>query len=197
MRDPKAFLKMLQLELGSRPPGGPVVKVRLALEPVRPRTEQHGLFIPLSPEPEKLELTLARIRRLVGPDNAGTPEMLDTHRPDSSRMVALGQGPAECSRAPHPHGNAPLPASTVLPKCDCEPDVRYTPRVCRMGGAVLILRGTLATRRRMVEPDLWAHDEWDVALGDGGLFRLHRELSNRTAGFSKGATTDGRQMSAN
>jgi protein ImuB len=49
--------------------------------PVEPRTTQHGLFLPSSPEPEKLEITLARIRGLVGAANVGAPELLDTHRP--------------------------------------------------------------------------------------------------------------------
>src|SRR5207244_10591800 len=50
------------------------------------RVLQNGLFIPLAPEPEKLELTLARLAKLVGADNVGSPELLDTHRPDAFRM---------------------------------------------------------------------------------------------------------------
>jgi len=50
------------------------------------RVLQNGLFIPLAPEPEKLELMLARLARLVGPDNLGSPELLDTHRPDAFRV---------------------------------------------------------------------------------------------------------------
>ena len=41
------------------------------------------LYLPPSPEPEKLEITLARIRNLVGANNVGAPMVLDTHRPDS------------------------------------------------------------------------------------------------------------------
>ena len=34
---------------------------------------QGGLFLPASPDPEKLELTVARIANLVGETNIGSP----------------------------------------------------------------------------------------------------------------------------
>ena len=83
MLDPAAFLKMLQLELNGRPPVAAVLKAALVAEPVKPRRTQQGLFVSLSPEPEKLELTIARIRHLTGPDKVGTAELVNTHRPDS------------------------------------------------------------------------------------------------------------------
>ena len=58
--DPKVFLKLLQLDLNAHPPGAPIAKINLSVEPVRPRSTQSGLFLPPSPEPEKLELTLAQ-----------------------------------------------------------------------------------------------------------------------------------------
>ena len=42
------------------------MKIHLSAEPARPRSAQAGLFLPPSPEPEKLELTLARIAGIVG-----------------------------------------------------------------------------------------------------------------------------------
>src|SRR5580700_11149945 len=86
MLDVKAFLKMLQLDLSGRPPVAPVLKAHLKAEPVKPRRTQHGLFVPSSPEPEKLELTVARLRHLVGDGKVGTPEVRNTHRPDSFSM---------------------------------------------------------------------------------------------------------------
>jgi protein ImuB len=176
MRDAKAFLKMLQLELGSRPPSAPVLKVRLALEPTRPRTEQHGLFIPLSPEPEKLELTLARIRGLVGPDKAGTPEILDTHRPDSFRMVALGNGPLStpATRTHMAFRRFRPPQYAQVRLHDGRPAHVYNPSV---SGNVLTCAGPWRTAGEWWKPDPWSRDEWDVALGDSGVFRLYRDLA--------------------
>jgi len=80
MLDAKVFLKLFQLDLQAHPPGAPVVKMHLSAEPARPRVLQSGLFQPVFPEPEKLELTLARIAGIVGEGRAGSVELLDTHR---------------------------------------------------------------------------------------------------------------------
>jgi protein ImuB len=80
MLDAKVFLKLFQLDLQAHPPGAPVVKMHLSAEPARPRVLQSGLFHPVFPEPEKLELTLARIAGIVGEDRAGSVELLNTHR---------------------------------------------------------------------------------------------------------------------
>ena len=80
MLDAKVFLKLLQLDLQAHPPGAPIVKIYLSADPARPRALQSGLFQPVFPEPEKLELTLARIAGIVGEGRVGSVELLDTHR---------------------------------------------------------------------------------------------------------------------
>jgi len=80
MLDAKVFLKLLQLDLQAHPPGAPIVKIHLSADPAPPRALQNGLFQPLFPEPEKLELTLARIAGIVGEGRVGSVELLDTHR---------------------------------------------------------------------------------------------------------------------
>src|SRR5207249_11213519 len=85
MRDVKTLLKLLQLELSSHPPAAPIIAVSLHAEPAKPRPAQGGLYTPPAPQPEKLELTLARIAAIVGQDNVGSPELVDTHRPGSFR----------------------------------------------------------------------------------------------------------------
>jgi protein ImuB len=94
MNDAKLFLKLLHLQLGARPPGAPVTQLWVRAEPARPRPGQAGLFMPLSPEPEKLELTLARIHKLLSATpgsgeelRAGCAELVDTHRPGAFRMT--------------------------------------------------------------------------------------------------------------
>jgi protein ImuB len=80
MLDAKVFLKLLQLDLQAHPPGAPIVGIHLSADPARPRALQSGLFQPIFPEPEKLELTLARIAGIVGEGRVGSVELLDTHR---------------------------------------------------------------------------------------------------------------------
>ncbi len=92
--DSKAFLKLLQLDLAAHPPPAPVVHVWMEMHPVKPRFAQSGLFLPAAPEPVKLELTLKRIQAIVGENRVGSPELLDTHRPDAFRLgqTNLSQG---------------------------------------------------------------------------------------------------------
>ena len=86
MLDTKVFLKLLQLDLQAHPPGAPILKIHLAAEPARPRSTQSGLFLHIFPEPEKLELTLARIAGIVGQGRVGAAELLDTHREGAFQM---------------------------------------------------------------------------------------------------------------
>jgi len=86
MLDAKVFLKLLQLDLQAHPPGAPIVKINLSAQSARPRALQSGLFQPVFPEPEKLELTLARIAGIVGEGRVGSVELLDTHREGAFAM---------------------------------------------------------------------------------------------------------------
>jgi protein ImuB len=101
MLDAKVFLKLLQLDLQAHPPGAPIVKIHLAADPTRPRALQSGLFQPVFPEPEKLELTLARIASIVGEGRVGSVELLDAHREGAFAVRHFAPGelaPAEPQR---------------------------------------------------------------------------------------------------
>ena len=98
--DSRTFLKLLQLDLKAHPPGAPIIKIHLTAEPARPRAAQSGLFLPPTPEPEKLELTLARIAGIVGEDKVGSLELLDTHRPEGFCMQRFA--PERFSPQRHP-----------------------------------------------------------------------------------------------
>jgi len=91
-RNPRVITRLFMLALDAHPPGAAVTAVRLEATPSKPRTIQNGLFVPLSPEPEKLELTLARIAAVVGKDNVGSPELHDTHARDRFTMRIWGEG---------------------------------------------------------------------------------------------------------
>src|SRR5207237_1718463 len=86
IRNPKTLLRLLLLDIESKPPQSPISAVTISAEPAKPRMLQNGLFIPLTPEPEKLEVTLARLSKLVGAENVGSRELLDTHLPHAFRM---------------------------------------------------------------------------------------------------------------
>ena len=87
LRNSKTLLKLLRLQLQADPPSAPIQKIKMAADPAAPRVAQNGLFVPCAPDPEKLELTSARLAKLVGEGNLGSPELLDTHRPENFRMT--------------------------------------------------------------------------------------------------------------
>jgi protein ImuB len=102
-RDSKLLLNLLRIQLETDPPSAPILRVALKVAPASPRVAQGGLFVPLSPDPEKLEITLARIAGLVGQQNVGSPRLLDSYRPENFEMrpfaflppsVAPGLSPA-------------------------------------------------------------------------------------------------------
>jgi protein ImuB len=81
--DCKFLLKLLQLEIGSHPPEAAVASLTLIAEAGHQSKVQLGLFTPQTPEPSRLDVTLARLKALVGADRVGSPALLDTHRSGS------------------------------------------------------------------------------------------------------------------
>ena len=110
--DTKAFLKLLQLDLEANPPAAPIVHLWMGVNPVKPQAAQTGLFVPVAPEPVKLELTLARIQAFVGEGRVGTPELLDTHRPDAFR-INKGTG-ASCANRVLKNASVPFMALRIF-----------------------------------------------------------------------------------
>jgi protein ImuB len=86
MRNAKTLLKLLRLQLQGDPPGAPIQKIYMTAEAAAPRVAQNGLFVPCGPDPEKLEVTIARLAKLVGEGNLGYAELVDSHRPESFQM---------------------------------------------------------------------------------------------------------------
>jgi protein ImuB len=209
MRDHKVFLKLLLLDTETHPPPSAVVAVNISCEPVKPRLLQTGLFIPLAPEPEKLELTLARLGKLLGAENIGSPELLDTHRPDAFHMQRFvlkeakrkrGKGRTVISRqqiAGNPQSEIRDPKS-VLGFRVFRPPLRALVQAERgypteisawdktrsVHGTVVEVAGPWRTTGDWWRIDGWARDEWDVAVESGlqlqVLYRIYRELSSGT-----------------
>jgi protein ImuB len=174
MLDAKVFLKLLQLDLKAHPPGAPILKVHLTAIPVRPRTTQGGLFLPPTPEPEKLELTLARIAGMVGEDKVGSLELLDSYRPEAFRMQRFvpreRAGNTEKTDGAAP--DAPItalrmfrpPLRAAVRLRDGKPVYVVCPKRKEIQGEILWLAGPWRSSGDWWEQDGWARDEWDIAV---------------------------------
>lgn len=191
MLDPKLFLKLLQLDLQAHPPGAPIVKIHLAAEPARPRSAQGGLFLPPSPEPEKMELTLARIAGLVGESHVGSLELLDTHRADGFRMKRFVTAALKTA-----HSNAKsVEKSTIAALRMFRPPLRATVTLengdpvrvaCakkkEVQGNVLWKAGPWRSSGDWWEREAWARDEWDIALQNAEAISLCRLVHDLLGG---------------
>jgi protein ImuB len=182
--DTKAFLKLLQLDLTAHPPAAAVEHVWLGMNPEKPQAAQSGLFIPAAPEPVKLELTLARIKSIVGEDRVGTPEVLNTHRPDAFRVEKWKTLTDDGKRfRDGSSASAPLGVAVPLTFRGFRP-----PRVAHVAlaagqpsfvsadgirGKILDIAGPWRTSGDWWTADPWLRDEWDIALSNGALYRLY------------------------
>jgi protein ImuB len=180
MRDAKTLLKLLQLELSARPPGAPVLKIRVELNPVKPRPQQHGLFIARSPEPAKLEITLSRLSNLLGPEIVGTPELLDTHRPDSFRMNRFSAAACRADASPCPFEVLTLrryrPPHIAQVRLLEEAPAHIA--TAALKSKVMATAGPWRSSGDWWKSDPWDHSEWDIAVSGGALYRIHQNLRN-------------------
>ncbi len=196
--DAKTFLKLLQLDMKANPPGAPVAKVRLRIEPAKPRPSQNGLFMPASPEPEKLELTLARISGIVGEGRVGSPVLLDTHRREAFEMRHFA--PSESTSGSNGHlaagrGRPALhnqteeivtalrilrpPVAVRVSHSKGQPSHVMSRKRGRISGEILWSAGPWRSSGDWWEQDSWVRDEWDIAVQEPegiGLYRLIHDL---------------------
>jgi len=209
MLDAKLFLKLLQLDLNAHPPGAPIVKIHLAAEPARPRTAQGGLFRPPSPEPEKLELTLARIAAIVGKDRVGGLEMLDTHHPEG---FCIQRFVSELARKSQRRKSSQAVTEKVPPEKQTEKRTgeeistvtalrRFRPplraavsldngqpvrvacaKVKEVNGNVLWKAGPWRSSGDWWEHTAWSRDEWDIALQNANAIALYRLVHDLLGG---------------
>jgi len=165
--DPALLLKLLRLRLQSKPPGAPVHKIHMVAEPDRARTTQGGLFLPASPDPQKLELTIARVAAVVGESNVGSPQLLDTHRPDSYQMQKFSIASVTASvqeqqaetRSGFRFFRPPLPALVQL-QGKCPTRVSFQ----GMQGKVVCASGPWRTSGDWWEDNSWQEDAWDLEI---------------------------------
>lgn len=191
MLDSKIFLKLLQLDLKAHPPGAPITKIWLAAEPARLRPGQAGLFVPPSPEPEKLEVTMARIAGIVGEGNVGSVAILDTHRPEAFEMrhfnphspVITRKKKSEKAPSAQTSSNAGIamalrmfrpPLRTTVTMHDGNPTHIVCAKRKDVAGEIVWRAGPWRSSGDWWDHEPWARDEWDIAVqSSAGLVLYH------------------------
>jgi protein ImuB len=185
LEESQTLLKLLQLHLERHPPEAAVVAFTLRVEPAEPKRVQGGIFLPPTPPADKLQITLARIKALVGKENVGTPRLLNTHRPDAFEMSSwstpttqsLQQNVKQQSqpqqmlrlamRLFRPALHARVRVIASAPKDVVAPGVK---------GKVIQCAGPWKTSGEWWASTAWTREEWDVALDDGALYRIYQRM---------------------
>jgi protein ImuB len=197
IRNPKTLLRLLLFEIEREPPQAPIIAVAITAEPIKPRATQTGLFIPLAPEAERLEITLARLAKLVGADNVGSPEILDTHRPDSFRMQRFTVATVRKKRHSNPRPAISNPQCVMGFRIFRPPwraevhtvkgqPVRIEAQAKPSGkvsGRIIRAAGPWRTSGDWWRSDVWARDEWDVTVCESSqsnemLCRIYWDLTS-------------------
>ena len=171
VRESKVILKQLQFDLEAHPPQSAIVSVEVQLNPTDPRVLQHGLFIPQAPAPEKLQLTLARLIALLGEGNVGSPELLDTHRPDAFVMRAFS---AEAAAAPAQPAAIRFAFRYYRPPVAAQVRVKAERPVSVNAQPILTAAGPWRASGDWWTTAPWDREEWDIELSNGGLYRVYQ-----------------------
>jgi protein ImuB len=181
LRNPKTLLNLLRLHLQADHPSAPILKIVLVADAAPPRITQGGLFLPSFPDPEKLELTIARLANVVGDSNIGSPELLDTHRPGELRVrrfataneVETRRGDRRVKTQPSKRGENKSPRPSIgfrvfrpaspakVELCDgCPAHVGFQ----GMSGHVVAASGPWRSSGDWWRQDGWQNDEWDLEI---------------------------------
>lgn len=177
--DAAALFRALHTHLESLRTDSAICAVRLRFTPARPLVRQHGLFETGLRDPHGFAETLARVVALVGSDRVGTPQLEDTHRPDAFKIVPpLAVIPPSAPPLVQPllgrplrRFRPPLPARFAM--SEGQPSFLWTER---LQGTIAAQRGPWFSSGDWWQSDrAWVRAEWDIALAEGGLYRIFRD----------------------
>jgi protein ImuB len=176
LQDTPTLLKLIQLDLETHPPSAAIVSLELHAQSATPYRAQHGLFLPQAPEPGRLEVMLARMRKLLGDERVGSPELTDDHRPNAFRVVPF--------EPPLPRQSERILSSMPLALRVFRPPqiigvtlTNNAPvRVFWSGARYVVWEaaGPVKVGGLWWSEAHWCREEWDVRLENSGAERLCR-----------------------
>jgi protein ImuB len=163
--DRQLWLKLLHLDLEAHSPQAAILAVELNAEPGNSSQVQLGLFSPQLPEPSRLDVTLARIRAIVGDENVGRAVLTDTHEFDGFRMepfsIASTQSPQQLSTSLRPAMRRLRPAEAVSVMFESERPKAFTFRERHY--SVMRAYGPWLTGGQWWTATRWGCEQWDLA----------------------------------
>lgn len=168
--DRQVWTKLLHLDLEAHPPEAAILALSLSAEPGRTSKIQLGLFSPQLPESTRLDVTLARIRAIVGEQCVGSPVLCDSHRPDAFRVepfTVVSEAKAKNTTRTLSARRQLRPAESIYVTFLNRRPAALSFRARRY--TVERAYGPWASSGEWWSPTLWQSEEWDViAHSDDG-----------------------------
>jgi protein ImuB len=162
-QDRKFLLKLLHLEIAAHPTEAAVMSLTMTAEAGHRSKMQLGLFAPQFPEPSRLDVTLARLKVIVGSDRVGSPALLNTHKPNSFvlREFAIPDKPGDrpdfvqrsCLRRIRPPRALQIQINSGVPTAFSDGTAHYQ---------ISVAYGPWESSGCWWATDRWNFEEWDV-----------------------------------
>jgi protein ImuB len=164
--DRQLWIKLLHLDLEAHPPHAAVLSVALSARPGSTSKVQLGLFSPQLPEPSRLDVTLARVRTIVGEENVGCAILSDTHRPDGFRMepftIQVARSSEISTASARPAMRQLRPPEAVLVRLQNERPTALSFRAQHY--SVQRAYGPWQSSGDWWNATLWGCEQWDVVI---------------------------------
>src|SRR3984893_7890977 len=188
-KDVDLLFRMLQTHLDNFKSEHPIVAIALRAEPIRPVSQQFGLFETALRNPHQLYETLARLTALLGMDRVGSQVLEETHRPDAFRMepfcwhlVNAGETPATTVRVALRRFRPPMNAAIFISQD------RHL-QSDKVRGQITDQVGPFLLSGNWWDEKAWARAEYDIQLENlpavatalqagGELVRAHEDESS-------------------
>jgi len=175
--DVDLLFRMLQTHVENFKSEHPIVAVALTAQPIRPASQQFGLFETALRNPQHLYETLARLSALLGSDRVGTPIKEETHRPDAFRMEPFEWqvGAIDPNRPPSKDEKSRVALRRFRPPANTSvfvSEARYL-ESDKIRGQIVDQSGPFLFSGNWWDEKSWARAEWDMQLDDNSLIRCH------------------------
>jgi protein ImuB len=168
------WLKLINLRISLDPPDANIIAVDVVSYFTKPRPAQKGLYAVTRPEPERLLLTVNKLKKMVGEENVGVPVILNQRLAEAFGLDAdampQGREPIEIKQE-----KAVIAFSYFRPPVRAEVLVRegrlVFVKTCRFEGYVSEYSGVWKANSKWWN-DAWRTQEWDVEIENKGIYRL-------------------------
>jgi len=170
------------------------IAVSLQGQPIKPNSQQFGLFETALRNPNQLSETLARLTALLGVDRVGTPVLDETHRPDAFHIEPFSWEPGAIEH----HPAEPIKATSRVALRRFRPAVAASVflsenipvhlRNANVNGKVAEQRGPYLASGNWWDETAWTCAEWDLQLENAVLLRCRQSppsLRSGVAGVEK------------